>query len=159
MAQTISRLHILGQMPPEFEEILTEEALRFIGDLHAAFNRQRLLLLAQRSLVQADLQKGRNPTFPEETAHIRAANWKVCDAPDDLIERRVEITGPVERKMMINALNSGANVFMADFEDSLSPTWRNIVEGQMNLKEAVRRTLTFFSSDGKRYALKDKTAT
>src|SRR5205807_3555379 len=115
--------------------------------------------LARRVDRRARLAAGEALGFLDETAGVRASAWRVASAPPDLDDRRVEITGPVERKMMINALNSGARVFMADFEDALSPTWDNVVTGQANLIEAVRRTLTFTSPEGKRYALNPRIAT
>jgi malate synthase len=131
----------------------------FVTHLHRAFNPTRRTLLERRAARQHALDAGNDPDFLPETAHVRAAEWHVAPAPADLQDRRVEITGPVERKMMINALNSGARVFMADFEDALSPTWQNVVEGHANLMDAVRRTLEFASPDGKRYRLTERTAT
>ncbi|HEV2846032.1 MAG TPA: malate synthase A, partial [Thermoanaerobaculia bacterium] len=116
-------------------------------------------LLQRRAQRLADYERGILLDFPDETREIRAGDWTVAPAPDDLQDRRVEITGPVDRKMMINALNSGASVFMADFEDSLSPTWANVIEGQANLMDAVRRELAFRSPEGKEYRLNDRTAT
>jgi malate synthase len=139
--------------------VLTPEALHFVAALHREFDPRRRELLARRAARQAELDAGAMPDFLTETAGIRSAEWSVAAAPVDLDDRRVEITGPVERKMMINALNSGARVFMADFEDALSPTWQNVVEGQANVMEAVRRTLTFDSPEGKAYRLNEETAT
>jgi len=140
-------------------DVFSAEAMQFISDLHRTFNHRRLELLQERVTKQNELKAGKYPDFLKDTAEIRAGNWKAGPAPKDLSDRRVEITGPVEKKMMINALNSGANVFMADFEDSLSPTWRNVVEGQLNLQAAIRRTLSFASPEGKQYKLNDKIAT
>ncbi len=142
------------------ENILNHEAREFLDALHRRFNSQRVTLLERRKARQIELDHGATPCFLEETAVIREdPSWKVATPPDDLKIRTVEITGPVERKMMINALNSGADLFMADFEDALSPTWANVIEGQKNLIDAVRRTISFKSPEGKEYALKEKTAT
>jgi malate synthase len=139
-------------------EILTTEALAFVERLHRALNPRRLELLEQRHERQLDLDAGENPRFLEETQEIREADWRVAAAPADLVDRRCEITGPVERKMMINALNSGARVFMADFEDANSPTWDNVVQGQANVRDAVRREITLDTAE-KSYRLNDETAT
>jgi malate synthase len=159
MPRPTPAVEVLQKSKGEFNEILSEDAVRFLAKLHFRFNPTRLLLLANRQERWAQLRKGVNPTFLPETEHIRKEQWTVCEAPADLMDRRVEITGPVDRKMMINALNSGANVFMADFEDSLSPTWSNVTEGQQWLKDAVRRQLNFTSQDGKSYELKEDIAT
>jgi malate synthase len=159
MTQTVEHVKISGKVTPEFREILTPEALAFIGDLHRQFNPTRLELLERRNARQAEINAGKFPDFLEQTAQVRNSHWRVADAPADLNDRRVEITGPVERKMMINALNSGANVFMADLEDSCSPTWTNVIEGQINLKAAVRKTLSFKSPEGKQYDLNKQLAT
>ena len=139
--------------------VLTPEALAFVAALAARFDGTRRDLLERRRARQADFDAGRLPDFLPETAAVRRDPWQVAPAPTDLEDRRVEITGPVERKMMINALNSGAKVFMADFEDALSPTWANVVQGQANLQDAVRRTLAFTSPEGKAYRLNERTAT
>jgi malate synthase len=139
--------------------MISPEALDFATRLHRQFNPGREELLARRAMRRARLQQGEMLRFLPETASVRESDWRVGAAPHDLNDRRVEITGPVERKMMINALNSGARVFMADLEDALSPTWDNVVAGQANLSEAVRRTLAFDTPDGKRYRLADRTAT
>src|SRR2546421_230840 len=131
---------IVGAAVPGMEEILTPEALEFVADLHRRFAPMRADLLARRAARQREFDAGARPAFWPETAAIRAGDWQVAPTPPDLQKRRVEITGPSERKMMINALNSGASVFMSDFEDALSPTWENIVQGQANLRDAVRRT-------------------
>ena len=133
--------------------ILTPEARAFLLKLAARFEPRRQELLARRRTVQQELDAGRFPHFLPETAAIRQADWKVARIPKDLRDRRVEITGPVDRKMIINALNSGANVFMADFEDSNSPTWANIIEGQINLHDAIDGTIDFNSPEGKQYKL------
>jgi malate synthase len=151
------------RLPSERSEsasrVLTPEALAFVVELQRRFGARRRELLEWRATRQAVLDAGERPDFLPETEAIRRAEWTVAPAPPDLEDRRVEITGPVDRKMMINALNSGARVFMADFEDALSPTWRNVVEGQANLQDAVRRTLTYTSPDGKEYRLAERTAT
>jgi malate synthase len=139
-------------------EILTKEALTFVERLHRALNPTRLELLEQRRERQLDLDAGESPHFLPETREIREGDWRVSPAPADLTDRRCEITGPVERKMMINALNSGARVFMADFEDANSPTWENVVRGQVNVRDAVRREITLETAE-KSYRLNDETAT
>ncbi|MGH7466465.1 MAG: malate synthase A [Longimicrobiales bacterium] len=145
--------------PKGADRVLTPEALSFVARLHQEFEPRRRELLRLRDERQITLRSGALPSFLPETSHIREAAWRVAVAPKDLDDRRVEITGPVDRKMMINALNSGAQVFMADFEDSLSPTWSNVVEGQANLQDAVRRELAFRSPDGKEYRLNPTIAT
>jgi len=140
-------------------EILTPEALRFVASLASEFGGRREELLAARRVRQTELDAGHFPDFLSETAEIRSSEWSVAPIPRDLTDRRVEITGPVDRKMVINALNSGASVFMADFEDANSPTWNNNVDGHINLRDAIRRTIEFTSPEGKRYKLNDKTAT
>jgi len=141
------------------EEVLTSDALGFLAGLHRTFNAQRLALLAARRVRQEAFDAGALPAFLPETAHVRAdTSWRVAAAPADLDDRRVEITGPVEPKMMINALNSGARVFMGDFEDALSPTWENVVTGQWAVREAARRRLAF-QTDEKTYALQPEIAT
>ena len=134
--------------------VLTPAALAFVADLHRRFDARRHELRAARVARQARFDAGDRPDFLAETAAIRAADWRVAPVPAALRDRRVEITGPVDRKMIINALNSGAKVFMADFEDSTSPTWDNLVEGQDNLVDAVAGTIDYTSPEGKRYALK-----
>ncbi|HEU4740305.1 MAG TPA: malate synthase A [Meiothermus sp.] len=152
-------IEIRGPEVPALKEILTPQALAFIAGLQREFNPVRKGLLQRRAEVAARIRAGEKPSFLEHTRFIREGNWKVAPAPADLDDRRTEITGPVERKMMINALNSGAKVFMADLEDALSPTWENVIQGQQNLKDAVRRTISFTSPDGKEYRLAQKTAT
>ncbi|MDP3910423.1 MAG: malate synthase A [Gemmatimonadales bacterium] len=142
-----------------FAEILTAPALEFVAMLARRFEPRRRELLALRAVRQREFDAGRLPDFLPETAEIREGNWRVATPPPDLADRRVEITGPVDRKMVINALNSGAQVYMADFEDSHAPTWQNTIEGQINLRDAVRRTIAFTSPDGKHYALEPTTAT
>jgi malate synthase len=150
---------VVEKSAPGAEKILTPEALAFVEKLHRQFNPTREDLLRRRAQRQAELNRGKQYTFLSETESLRRGAWKVASTPDDLQKRWVEITGPTERKMMINAFNSGANVFMADFEDALSPTWANVVQGQANLIEAVRRTLTYASPEGKQYRLGKTLAT
>ncbi len=148
--------------PPEGRaaEVLTPDALAFLAELHRRFDPRRRELLALREERQARFDAGDKPDFLPQTAQVRAADWKVAPIPADLQDRRVEITGPVDRKMIINALNSGARVFMADFEDASSPTWANMLDGQINLKDRWTGDLAFTDpASGKRYALKDKVAT
>jgi malate synthase len=139
--------------------VLAPAAVDFIEALHRRFNPTRDQLLRRRVEVQARIDAGGSLELLADTAAVRAAVWTVAPAPDDLRNRRVEITGPTDAKMLINALNSGATGYMADFEDSNAPTWENMVEGQANLREAVRRTLTFSNPDGREYALDDTVAT
>ncbi len=155
----IGGLVIVGPMSPRYAEILTPDACAFVAELAVKFGPRREQLLARRVERQAEIDAGKMPDFLTETAHIRAGNWQVPPPPPDLVDRRTEITGPVDRKMAINALNSGAQCWMADFEDANSPTWENVIEGQINMRDAARRTLTFESPEGKKYALKDKIAT
>jgi malate synthase len=155
----LNHIAVRGQMAPGFSEILTPQALAFVATLARKFEPRRRELLAARSRRQSDFDGGTLPDFLPETAHIRQGNWTIGGVPHDLQDRRVEITGPTTRKMVIGALNSGANVFMADFEDSNAPTWANMIEGQINLRDAVRRTITFQSPEGKSYRLNDTTAT
>ena len=146
-------------MPTAVEnDVLTREAVAFVEMLHREFNARRKQLLAARQERKKRLDAGELPDFLPETREIRESDWTVAPIPNDLLDRRVEITGPVDRKMIINALNSGANVFMADFEDANSPTWTNNIEGQNNLRDAVRREITF-DGGGKQYKLNEKTAT
>jgi len=140
-------------------QILTPEASAFLTKLAREFEARRQQLLARRRARQQQIDAGQFPDFLPETAHIRQAEWTVAPIPHDLLDRRVEITGPVDRKMIINALNSGADVFMADFEDSNSPTWQNNLEGQFNLRDAVEGTISYVSPEGKRYNLNSKVAT
>jgi malate synthase len=140
-------------------QILSPEARTFLTDLARNFEKRRQELLARRRVRQKEIDAGQLPDFLPETAAVRKGDWKVAPIPVDLLDRRVEITGPVERKMIINALNSGANVFMADFEDSNSPTWQNNLEGQANLRDAVRGEISYVSPEGKRYELNPRVAT
>lgn len=158
MTNQNSTLTIDAPVPLEYEQVLNAEAVAFIVQLHERFDGCRRELLQRRVQRQADIDNGRLPDFLPETEDIRKADWKVAPIPADLIDRRVEITGPVDRKMIINAMNSGANMFMADFEDSNSPTWLNILAGQLNLQEAIRGEIRYKSPEGKEYALRDHPA-
>ncbi len=144
-------IQITTPLTEEQRSMLNEEAIRFLCKLAGAFEPRRRQLLADRRARQQEIDNGAMPEFLTATAQIRNSDWQVAPIPADLMDRRVEITGPVERKMIINALNSGANVFMADFEDSNSPTWSNVMQGQVNLRDAVRGTITYTSPEGKRY--------
>ncbi len=153
-------VQIKGSVEGRAAEVLTPEALEFLAGLHHRFNDRRLELLALREERQTRFDAGAQPDFLPETAEVRAGDWKVAPIPADLQDRRVEITGPVDRKMIINALNSGARVFMADFEDASSPTWANRIDGQVNLKDRWAGQIGFTdATTGKAYALKDKVAT
>jgi malate synthase len=152
-------IQVLSKPLAGAEGILSAQALAFVERLHRQFEPTRQTLLRRRAARQAEFDGGAMPHFLSETESVRAGTWTVAATPKDLEKRWVEITGPVERKMMINALNSGASVFMADFEDSLSPTWANVVLGQVNLVDAVRRRLQFTSPEGKAYRLNDEIAT
>ncbi len=151
-------VEIKGHVTPEMLDILSHEALAFISEMARKFNPRRKELLAAREVVWNKLKQGELLDFLPETQTIREGDWKVAPIPADLQDRRVEITGPVDRKMVINALNSGAKVFMADFEDASSPTWENMVEGQINMRDAVNRSISF-TDGGKSYKLNDKIAT
>ena len=151
-------IEIKARVSAAFAEILTPEALSFIAKLARAFESRREDLLQKRVQRQADLDAGIMPDFLAETEHIRTSDWTVAAIPSDLQDRRVEITGPVDRKMVINALNSGAKVFMADFEDAHSPTWEATIQGQINVRDAIDRTITYTSPEGKSYQLNEKTA-
>ncbi|MBB6501724.1 malate synthase [Pedobacter cryoconitis] len=142
-----------------YTQVLSNEALQFIKALHLQFNVHRKALLAEREVVQQKIDHGWEPSFLPETAAIREGDWQISSVPEDILDRRVEITGPVDRKMIINAMNSGANVFMADLEDSNSPNWDNVIGGQLNLSDAVNRTISFVNPDnGKEYKLNEETA-
>src|SRR5437899_9891426 len=140
-------------------QILTPQASRFLNRMAREFEPRRRELLERRRTRQMEIDAGALPGFLQETAHIRESAWTVASIPRDLLDRRVEITSPVDRKMISNALNSGASVFMADFEDSNSPTWMNNLEGQVNLHAAVDGTISFVSPEGKRYQLNERVAT
>ncbi len=148
------------QVQQYYPEILTDEVMDFLVTLHERFDDQRLALLEKRKLQQAEFDKGVLPTFPKETEEVRDSKWTAGKIPEDLLDRRVEITGPVDRKMMINALNSGAKTFMADLEDSTAPSWDNVIQGQQNLKDAVDGSIYFYDAIKDRpYKLKDEVAT
>ena len=151
-------IEIAGPTVDGRERVLTPEAVAFVADLERRFRGERRTLLGRRAARHAEIAAGRLPGFLPESADVRAGDWRVAPTPADLDDRRVEITGPAEPKMMINALNSGARVFMADFEDALSPTWSNVIGGQLAVQEAVRRTLAFETLE-KAYRLNERTAT
>src|SRR5689334_11391707 len=161
-AEKPSRIEVLGRVTPEFAQVLSTEALAFVAELHRRFESRRQDLLAMRAERQRAFDAGAMPDFLAETRGIRESAWKVASQPRDLLDRRVEITGPTDRKMVINAMNCGASTFMADFEDANCPTWHNMIDGQVNLRDAVRRTISFEStgpdSTQKIYRLNDKTA-
>lgn len=152
-------VQLKGVIPPQASHLLTSEALSFIARLAREFEPRRQAMLARRHERQLEIDGGSFPDFLPSTAAIREdRRWRVAPIPKDLLDRRTEITGPVDRKMVINALNSGAKVFMADFEDATSPTWRNLIDGQVNLYDAVRRTITFAAAE-KSYQLNEEIAT
>src|SRR6202000_690289 len=153
------KVAIRGSQGAAEAEILTPQALEFLGALSANFDAERRRLLAARVTRGEALRKGQLYDFLPETASVRQSEWRVAPIPADLQDRRTEITGPVDRKMVINALNAGSQVFMADFEDSTAPTWANVVEGQINLRDAVNRSIRLTSPEGKKYELAEKTAT
>jgi len=153
-------VEVYGPVSTEFAEILTPEAVDFVTQLVRQFSPVRESLLAKRGERQKEIDEGILPDFLPETAHIRQGDWTIAPLPPDLLDRRVEITGPAgDRKMVINALNSGAKIFMADLEDANSPTWENTIQGQINLRDAVNRTISFTSPEGKAYTLNEKPAT
>jgi malate synthase len=151
-------IEISGRITPEFAKILTPEAVALAARLQRAFGRRRNELLARRAVRQAELDAGKLPDFLPETRAIREGSWTCAPTPADIVDRRVEITGPVDRKMVINALNSGAKVFMADFEDANTPRWDNNIQGHINLGDAIRRRIDYTSPEGKSYTLNEKTA-
>jgi len=153
-------VEIIGPMNEGFETVLTPEALDFVVELHRKFNSERQRLLERREEVQAKIDDGWRPDFLPETEEIRESDWTIAPIPADLQDRRVEITGPVDRKMVINALNSGAKVFMADFEDANAPSWSNNLHGQVNIRDAIARKIDFEDpNSGKHYRLNDTIAT
>src|SRR6476659_7612499 len=154
-----SGVEVLGDITPAFSEILTSEALAFVAKLQRQFGSRRKQCLEHRQERQRRLHQGEGLDFLPETKKIREGDWKCAPIPRDIQDRRVEITGPTDRKMVINALNSGAKMFMADFEDANSPTWRNMIEGQINLCDAIRRAIRFSSPEGKEYKLGEQLAT
>ena len=149
------KIQVLSDVEPDLRSVLSSEALTFVAGLHRRFNPTRQHLLQRRAERQAEIAAGATLDFLDETRSIRDGDWSVAPAPPDLNDRRTEITGPCDRKMIINALNSGAKVFMADLEDASSPTWHNVVEGQRNLSDAVRRTIAFQNPDGREYRLNE----
>ncbi len=151
-------ISIQAPITPEFAEILTPEAVLFVATLARAFQSRREELLQHRAQRQRELDQGTLPDFLAETEHIRNSAWTIAPIPNDIQDRRVEITGPAERKMVINALNSGAKVFMADFEDAHAPTWEATIQGQINVRDAIRRTIDYSSPEGKAYHLNDQIA-
>jgi malate synthase len=152
-------VEILAPVSESYAEILTPDAVAFIVDLQRTFNARRKSLLAARRERQKRLDAGEKPNFLEETRAIRESEWTVAPLPGDILDRRVEITGPVDRKMIINALNSGAKVFMADFEDSSTPLWNNLLDGQINLRDAINHTIAYSDpATGKQYKIGDKPA-
>ena len=153
-----SGVELTGEVTAEFAEILTPDALAFVAKLERTFRARRLECLQQRQGPPTRLDSGEALDFLPDTKHIREGDWKCAPIPADIRDRRVEITGPTDRKMVINALNSGAKIFMADFEDANSPTWNNMIEGQINLRDAIRRTIRFTSPEGKDYKLKEQLA-
>ncbi len=153
------QVEFIGPITRPWSEILTPEAVSFVAGMHRTFDDRRRGLLQDRVRRQLALDRGEMPDFLPETETIRRDDWTVAPIPADLLDRRVEITGPVDRKMIINALNSGASVFMADFEDSNSPAWANVLDGQINLRDAVRREIRYHSPEGKLYRLNTSTAT
>ena len=150
-------VRISAPISPEFAQILTPEALAFVAKLHRTFEPRRQQLLARRAARQKEFDQGKLPDFLPETKSVRESEWSIAPQPRDMLDRRVEITGPTDRKMVINALNCGASTFMADFEDANCPTWFNMIDGQLNVRDAVRRTITF-EQGGKSYTLNDRIA-
>ncbi len=152
-------VEITGRITPEYAQILTPEAVAFAAKLQRAFGGRRSELLAARAARQKEFDAGKLPDFLPETRAVRDAAWTCAPVPSDIVDRRVEITGPVDRKMIVNALNSGASVFMADFEDANTPRWDNNLQGHINLRDAIRRRIDFVSPEGKSYKLGEKLAT
>src|SRR3954465_2203398 len=161
-APKLQDIRVAGRVTTEFAQILSEPALEFIAGLHREFEPRRQELLARRAARQKEFDAGKRPDFLRETKSIRESDWRIASQPQDMLDRRVEITGPTDRKMVINALNCGASTFMADFEDANCPTWHNMIDGQINLRDAVRRTISFEStgpdSTQKFYRLNEKSA-
>ena len=155
--ETIHQLKVIASR--SFREVFTPQLTDFLIALHKKFNQNRIDLLEERKKIQKGFDKGELPTFPKETEDVRTGDWTCAALPEDLLDKRVEITGPVDRKMIINALNSGANTFMADFEDGNSPTWENCIQGQINLTDAIHRNIDFTNEQGKSYKLNDEIAT
>jgi malate synthase len=160
ISQLVSGVEIKGRMFPEVKEVLTPDAIQFISKLHYLFNRRRVELLEKREKRQEEINSGLMPNFLKETSATKNSGWKVAPLPDDLLDRRVEIIGSVDQKTIVDGLNSGANIFVADFDDSTSPTWNNIIEGQINLKDAVEESISYINTEaGKFYKLNKKIST
>ena len=155
--ETATQFQIIA--PEQYNDLFTVDLMAFLMELHQNFNQERIALLHSRTMKQIDFNHHQLPRLLVETEEIRNGNWVCSPLPKDLLDRRVEITGPVERKMVINALNSGASTFMADFEDSNSPTWENCMEGQRNLSDAINKTISFENEKGKKYELNENLAT
>ena len=155
----VADVEIRASSDQRFPDILTPEAIDFLARLHREVEGHRIGLLEARARKTAELREGGTFGFLSDTTDLRETDWRVAEAPDDLRVRKVEITGPTDRKMVINALNSGASVYMADFEDANTPTWNNMVEGQRNLIDATQRTISLKTPDGREYKLNDRTAT
>ncbi|MCC5697430.1 malate synthase A, partial [Klebsiella pneumoniae] len=155
MSELPQGVQVLGGAVERGDEILTKEALEFVAGLQRAFGARRDELLERRKQRREEAAKKGRLDFLEETKHIREGDWKVAEPPADILDRRVEITGPTERKMSINALNSGARVWLADLEDANTPHWHNVVSGQVNLYDLVRKQIEYTSPEGKHYKLRD----
>src|SRR5215470_2685014 len=152
---TSAGVEITGPLGKRYDEVLTGPALALLAELHRAFEARRRELLGRRAERQAELAAGGTLDFLAETKDVREAQWRVADPAPGLVDRRVEITGPTDAKMTINALNSGAKVWLADHEDANTPLWENVIEGQLNLRDAIAGTLAFTAPDGRRYALNE----
>ncbi|GAB4074743.1 malate synthase A [Barrientosiimonas marina] len=152
------QVRVHGDLQERYDEVLTEGALSFLTKLHKRFDAKRNALLLERSKQQEAINQGERLDFLPGTTHVREGDWTIADMPEELHDRRVEITGSVDRKMVINALNSGAKKFMADFEDATSPVWENLIDGHINLKDAIRRQIDFVGHNGKAYQLNDDPA-
>src|SRR5215203_1069432 len=159
MQSVVDGVQVLVPESPQQATVLTPDALAFVAALHREFNATRERLLAERVARQMRLNVGELPQFLPDTRDLRAGDWQVAPPPPDLQDRRVEITGPGDRKMVINALNSGARTFMADVEDATTPTWDNLLDGQANLTDAIERTITLTNPDGRVYQLNEQVAT
>ena len=157
-ATTVDELAFTQPYGEQEQQVLTAEAVEFLTELVTRFTPQRNKLLAARIHQQQEIDNGKLPGFISETASIRRSEWKIRGIPEDLQDRRVEITGPVERKMVINAMNANVKVFMADFEDSLAPDWQKVIDGQINLRDAVNGTISYTNEAGKIYQLKPNPA-
>src|SRR5438874_12546580 len=155
----VASIEVKAPSDKRFPDILTPDALDFVARLHHEVEPVRIAVLEKRAEKAAELRDGGTFEFLSETTDIRESEWTVAEVPGDLRVRKVEITGPTDRKMVINALNSGASVYMADFEDANTPTWNNMVEGQRNLIDAIQRTISLKTPDGREYKLNDRTAT